>query len=161
MDTRSGHSTPTTIAANPDCPACSQIKGTVARGRFDGDAETLLAAMASLKTLDFSKDDLHIIFSDPIIIGCRCANDSTHAAALATHAVGTSARHHTDAITFCSLCAEPSIDIDIAESVTLNEWRRLYTDMRLDCKFVQAFDTSGRAAVFDNDAAASRSAGGQ
>jgi len=163
VDTHSGHASPTHLAVNDTCLACSGLPARAAVRSFAGTLQSLRDQWGAAGRdddqggpLPAAPDDSGtIVFSEPLVTGCRCANDPEHGRELNRSTRLSPARDHSDAITWCAVCADTSIDVDIHESMTVSEWQHQFSGESLGCRFVSLTDSVGAHAVFDNVSVAS------
>jgi len=159
VDTHSGHASPTTLAANDACLACGGLPARAAVRSFSGTLQSLRDQWrAAGRDSDQSElmpappeDASTVFFSEPLVTGCRCANDPEHCRELNRSSRLSPARDYSDAITWCAVCADTSIDVEIHESLTVSEWHDQFRGESLGCRFVSVTDAVGAHAVFDND----------
>ncbi len=138
IDTHGGHTSKSVLPVNDQCFACAGLSARVIRGQFDGTLDSLRQNWSSGIELD--RDRRHIDLSEALILSCRCVNDDDHARTLDLNTRLKPARNYSDAISWCSTCGESSIDVDIAESLSVQDWKQQFDGDRLGCQFVKVDD---------------------
>lgn len=149
VDTLGGQSSKTALPLNDQCLACAGLPASTNYGRFNGTLASLRRQHPT--QIEFDDERQHIVFSEALILACRCVNDAGHSKALDDSVRLQPARKHTDAIGWCSICADSSIDIDIVESLSISDWHRRFDGARLDCQFIRIDAGDGATYIYDND----------
>lgn len=152
IDTRNGQATTSRLPVNGECFACAMLSAQVRRQSFNGS----LRSLKQLRTGDgeISENDLQVQFSEALVLDARCVNDERHTKSLQSSTRLTAARNHSEAITWCSFCADSSIDIDIAESLPVSQWQQRFDGASVGCQFILVRVEGETLDVYDNDSVA-------
>jgi|GEM_PF-695970 len=155
FDTHSGYSTPTRLDLNEDCLACGGLPIRPSLASFSGTLESLKKQKEQNAMLEIEFSGSRVVFSEALVSACRCVNDDQHAQQLHRSARLAPARIHSEAITWCSLCEDSSIDIEINEAFSITDWQQQFDGAELGCRFISVIDAAGKLAVLDNSSAVS------
>lgn len=150
VDTLGGQSSKTALPLNDQCLACAGLSVSTKSGKFNGSLDSLRHQHQI--PIEFDAERQHIVFSEALILACRCVNDEDHAKTLDKSVRLQPARNYSEAIGWCSICGDSSIDIDIAESLSISDWQRRFDGARLGCQFIRMDAGDGSTHIYDNDA---------
>jgi molybdopterin-synthase adenylyltransferase len=99
-------------------------------------ANTKSASELATKARELPEQSLYL--SDALIVNCHCtrcnanARDNPRLKAL----LGSRARAHTDAILRCDQCLDDTINIDLRETLTVDEFAKYFNDKAPDCAWI-------------------------
>lgn len=124
MDSITMSSTTSTFQRNSECAMCSSIDPNALYFSCNRNcADNLLVSSSSNPEID-------ILFSEPVLIRSKCKQCLTEVEFF------ESARKISDGITFCANCKSQTIEPDIRERMSMEEFINTFVGKRVPCKYI-------------------------